>query len=300
MKKVVSFLVCLFMFLSFPAEGMADGYQKIDDLGVSVLLPGNMYVATRDTPKNAQVWKDLHFSYDDMILSNTYLYAKTEDKIYAITVNGYQDLGNMDDFNSYSDEELEELYKEIFRSLDEYFQITIPRNSMYSTEDTSFFIYDMYDDSIGTTRSYWTVHGGNLIVLGMASSSGEIDSYLNSVLMSIADNLVFESKPFGNVSTPKSSNRDSTEGGNVGLVVFGLIVVVLFFFLLLSGPSESEKRKEEQIKAARERVQEQNARKVSVTMGDSFEEIRKYKDLLDEGIISQEEFDKKKKELLGL
>lgn len=32
---------------------------------------------------------------------------------------------------------------------------------------------------------------------------------------------------------------------------------------------------------------------------DKFDEIRKYKELLDEGIISQEEFDKKKKELLG-
>lgn len=31
-----------------------------------------------------------------------------------------------------------------------------------------------------------------------------------------------------------------------------------------------------------------------------FEEIRKYKDLLDEGIITQEEFENKKKELLGL
>lgn len=31
-----------------------------------------------------------------------------------------------------------------------------------------------------------------------------------------------------------------------------------------------------------------------------FEEVKKYKDLLDSGIIPQEEFDKKKKELLGL
>lgn len=33
---------------------------------------------------------------------------------------------------------------------------------------------------------------------------------------------------------------------------------------------------------------------------DVFEEVRKFKELLDEGIISQEEFEKKKKELLGL
>ena len=33
---------------------------------------------------------------------------------------------------------------------------------------------------------------------------------------------------------------------------------------------------------------------------DTIEEIRKYKQLLDEGIITQEEFDAKKKQLLGL
>jgi len=33
---------------------------------------------------------------------------------------------------------------------------------------------------------------------------------------------------------------------------------------------------------------------------DSVDEIKKYKELLDSGIITQEEFDAKKKELLGL
>lgn len=33
---------------------------------------------------------------------------------------------------------------------------------------------------------------------------------------------------------------------------------------------------------------------------DPYEEITKYKKLLDDGIITQEEFDRKKKELLGL
>ena len=36
------------------------------------------------------------------------------------------------------------------------------------------------------------------------------------------------------------------------------------------------------------------------TTVDPYEEIRKFKALLDDGIISQEDFDKKKKELLGL
>ena len=35
-------------------------------------------------------------------------------------------------------------------------------------------------------------------------------------------------------------------------------------------------------------------------VNDPIEEIRKYKSLLDDGIITQEEFDAKKKQLLGI
>lgn len=38
----------------------------------------------------------------------------------------------------------------------------------------------------------------------------------------------------------------------------------------------------------------------SVRKEDKFTEVEKYKELLDKGIITQEEFDRKKKELLGL
>ena len=39
---------------------------------------------------------------------------------------------------------------------------------------------------------------------------------------------------------------------------------------------------------------------VNATKVDPYEEIKKLKTLLDEGIITEEEFNKKKKELLGL
>ncbi len=53
-------------------------------------------------------------------------------------------------------------------------------------------------------------------------------------------------------------------------------------------------------------IERQNASKVSVTQFDNkktssnADELKKYKELLDEGVITQEEFEAKKKELLGL
>ncbi|MCQ4637144.1 SHOCT domain-containing protein [Anaerovorax odorimutans] len=50
--------------------------------------------------------------------------------------------------------------------------------------------------------------------------------------------------------------------------------------------------------AANRSIEETNTVKVIQTS--SADEIRKYKELMDDGIISQEEFEAKKKELLGL
>lgn len=49
-------------------------------------------------------------------------------------------------------------------------------------------------------------------------------------------------------------------------------------------------------------LQRQNATKTVVVSGqnDSADQLKKYKDLLDSGVITQEEFDAKKKQLLGL
>lgn len=61
---------------------------------------------------------------------------------------------------------------------------------------------------------------------------------------------------------------------------------------------------QEQIKLQQLEKEEQERKMVKITSQqnkpDEFEEIRKFKQLLDEGIISEEEFNVKKKELLGL
>ena len=56
-------------------------------------------------------------------------------------------------------------------------------------------------------------------------------------------------------------------------------------------------QKAEQIKRDIEMDEKDNQQQNKV---DAFEEIRKFKQLLDEGIISEAEFNMKKKELLGL
>lgn len=69
-------------------------------------------------------------------------------------------------------------------------------------------------------------------------------------------------------------------------------------FALLKNSSEI---REEISKLLISRQQEKNNTVTNITQSHSeADEIKKYKDLLDSGIISQEEFDAKKKQLLGL
>lgn len=56
----------------------------------------------------------------------------------------------------------------------------------------------------------------------------------------------------------------------------------------------------EQIKKNNENQNKSNVTINNITTSSGADEILKYKSLLDQGIITQEEFDKKKKELLGL
>ena len=79
--------------------------------------------------------------------------------------------------------------------------------------------------------------------------------------------------------------------------------VNMFSILVFSGINyrilcETRREKMEREKKELEEAKLEN--KKENNNDNKFEEVKKYKDLLDSGIISQEEFDKKKKELLGL
>ena len=66
-------------------------------------------------------------------------------------------------------------------------------------------------------------------------------------------------------------------------------------------PQQSNEKMEEVSKYVKERVEYyKNAKNTPVAAISPAEEIKKYKELLDIGVISQDEFDAKKKQLLGI
>ncbi len=123
-----------------------------------------------------------------------------------------------------------------------------------------------------------------------------------------------------NVSEIETFSRANTANGYLKFIKKGASPNTLFnceyFFFNNSIPFETKKIKQkiESIKnilnerivileqdevqiAAKKHIESQTAQQKST---DAFEEIRKFKQLLDEGIISEDEFNTKKKQLLGL
>ncbi|MDE5771159.1 MAG: SHOCT domain-containing protein [Ruminococcus sp.] len=74
----------------------------------------------------------------------------------------------------------------------------------------------------------------------------------------------------------------------------------LIRFICIQNASEFVDKTLEVIKAYKESNQPTGANIPTNTSGDNLEQIKKLKEMLDNGIIAQEEFDVKKKQLLGL
>ncbi|MDE5558776.1 MAG: SHOCT domain-containing protein [Ruminococcus sp.] len=74
----------------------------------------------------------------------------------------------------------------------------------------------------------------------------------------------------------------------------------LIRFICIQNASEFVDKTLEIIKAYKELNQPADANISTNTSGDNLEQIKKLKEMLDSGIITQDEFDTKKKQLLGL
>lgn len=110
---------------------------------------------------------------------------------------------------------------------------------------------------------------------------------------------------FGGVGASTRSYKSVCEELKIKVTVKDYKDPAFYIPLIIIGTNKSSSEYKEKMKMAQnilsklQLITSASAPEKTETM-DKFEEIRKYKNLLDEGIISQEDFENKKKELLGL
>ena len=207
MKKIASFLACLLVLLSIPVKGVAanaQGSEKVgvlmEEIGVAVSVPADMYVITRKTPKDAYVWNRIKGSADEFLsemkADGIYFYAFAADNSYVVYA-WCEDAEKNASFNLYDAARLQEEYDEIIVQ-ETGSNIIASQRPIYQTGDKSFMVFDYCeapDSDIVTGRQYWTKHGGKNVNIKLISFDTEITSNQKTVLEDIVDSMIIESKP---------------------------------------------------------------------------------------------------------
>lgn len=205
MKKLISVLACLFLLLSIPVEGLAaSSTEKIGvlmkEIGVAVSLPANMYVITRDTPKDATVWNRFTFDPEEFIAGmnddGTQFYAVAEDRSYTIYAWA-SDAQKNESFNLYDSEQLQVLYDEIIAD-ESNASITAAQQPIHKSGTKTFLVFDYFeapDSDIVSGRQYWTSYGGKNVNIKLDLFDGEITAHHKVVLEEIVDSMIIEPKP---------------------------------------------------------------------------------------------------------
>lgn len=164
----------------------------------------------------------------------------------------------------------------------------------------SFYLQSVYDSAIAWAWAWssWTIISFLYIVVGLALICVLIYAWLHSYEMTITDKRVYGKAAFGTrVDLPLDSVSATGMCMLKGVSVSTASGRIAFLFI---------KNRDEIHKCIGDLLVERQSKAAPVTTikqespQSNADELKKYKELLDSGVITQEEFDAKKKQLLGL
>lgn len=331
MKRNIALICVLLSLLLFPIRCMADSTTSIDALGFSLSLPSDLYVFTQDTSESSTAWKafDLNPSVFIEFLkdNNIYLDAVAADVSYEIVIIGrerqsYKELFNL---NLYEDEQILDLLGSSDSSAAESLGLTFESESIYKVGDIKYISSlgtQKTDGQIVWIKSYMSVVNGKYFQIMLRSYTGALSSQQEKLIKEVVDSVHFKE-----ILSKPSNSSSTSSGGNVlyKAVIGGISALIIGIPAALFNASKKKHNKEEkeipfdapkkQVKESpsvvqspaipqnegkdglKKVVEKANSQSLNVSYAD---EIRKYKKLCDDGIITREEFDAKKKQLLGL
>ena len=84
----VSIIICMIILMcSVFCAGALDDIYNIDELGLSVKIPKEYTVVTRNTDKGDSAFSELSLSYDDLEKADIYLQAMSDDKLLKVNLS---------------------------------------------------------------------------------------------------------------------------------------------------------------------------------------------------------------------
>ena len=218
MKKllILVILAALLCSISIPASAASDTYE-LDEVGLTVSIPADYWVITRDTPENSSVFSELGLTKAEMMeffkTSDAYLNgaSKTFSDEIVISAADYS-LGNLSWFN---DSALQELAENI---VDVYTEngLKVSQYDIYQHHQTKFFrIYSTDAAQNRHSLQYYTIYDNKAISITMHNYAGEISADQEATLKTVVDSTQFGERKGDSASgedTEPFSHTDSESG----------------------------------------------------------------------------------------
>ena len=333
MKKLMSFIAILLLLLIIPVSCRAESVVSINEFGFSISLPDEMYCITPETDNSSPAWKALYLEPDTfreyMKSNNLLLDACSLDFTYEIMILGrdtdnYKAIHNL---NQYNDDEIKRLFSMVSKE-NEKLGIITEGEAIYNSGELKYYTFSGTQTSNNQTfysHNFVTIVNGHYIRLNFRSYAEPFSDEMETQNKAIVDSIKFNEI----LKKPATESLSSRSNSSLLSRVIEKAIIALIFVIPATliararskktsnqvktqypntaeeikrftvEPEEAEPEEAEPEEAEPEETEPEEA-VISSAVISNADEIRKYKALLDDEIITQEEFDAKKKQLLGL
>lgn len=235
MKKVL--LVFLALFFVINNNVMANSISKIDELDMSILLPADYTVLTRNIEDSTEVVKALKINKQEFDLmmkaKEAYLIAWEPNRRYEVNVvteqNNDQLAKTIQDLNLFANGQIEKKMPELIVALRQGGKTPI-NNFIYTINKAKYIVFDYWiideKGSMVYTRNYNTVKNGKMIAISFTRLDGkELTKEDNDSFKSIIDNIAFDDKSI--------KRAQASTGGTLLVLGVGLIALVGAFVFIV-------------------------------------------------------------------
>jgi hypothetical protein len=199
-KRLLSLLLALVMVLGLcPTAFAANNSYRLDELGMSIEIPSDHVVFTRDIKSNdpnlSAYGLTKNGMYSLMLERNIYLNAWDEDVNYEIIVTMVD--SPLGDYSQLSDTTLSALASSLASEY-ESVGITYLKSEIYQHNQAKFVKIYISQPNNGSTAyglQYHTVYDGKAINITLQSYSGKIGSTQEAIIKKIVNSLRFDKDP---------------------------------------------------------------------------------------------------------
>ena len=212
MKRLTSVFVAILLALTMSTYvHAATSVYEIDELGVSLSIPDNYSVITRETPASDPIFDTIGVSKSELIsqFESTNIYLNAIPSYFGEEIVVTMTPNSISDFNNLSDTLLSSMASGIE---DEYksYNISVLDHETYNHRQAKFIKVHYKDTSQSAYgMQYYTVLDYKAMNFTLRSYDGDITSSQEKVIQSIVDSIAFDNAPIITRDSPEKDNANS-------------------------------------------------------------------------------------------